>query len=112
MVNGLVQVIYILFNFIKIFDMKTYITHSLETKTWYKVRLADTKEMIEILADHLQKIEEKMDLLITLTKEEPSKKKAKVDAKTPLQKSYPHGLFVGDLFAGGRCGGLGRCSFC
>lgn len=109
---------------------------------------SDTKEVIEILADRVQKIEEKIDLLITLISpnneevatagksvsvkaetesnssddEEPSKKKAKLDDdmagdnsdESDEKESYPynHGLYVGDRFSGGRCGGLGRCSYC
>ncbi|RID52693.1 hypothetical protein BRARA_G00142 [Brassica rapa] len=69
---------------------------------------SDTKEIIEGLADRLQKMEEKMDLLISLINsnseasvsvktrsvkaeresyEEPCKKKAKTDAKTQTKES-------------------------
>ncbi|KAG2323198.1 hypothetical protein Bca4012_058702 [Brassica carinata] len=111
----------------------------------------DTKKVIERLADRVQKIEEKIDLLITLISpnneiatagktgrsvkaeteinssddEEPSKKKAKLDAKTRSsddhseesddeKETYPysHGLYVGDRLAGGRCGGRGFCGLC
>ena len=69
---------------------------------------SDTKEIIKVFADRLQKMEEKMDLLISLINsnneasvsvktrsvkaeresyEEPCKKKAKIDAKTQTKES-------------------------